>query len=108
MGTRNEIEESLVRKPVMKNALRKALLSFRKRMQKPKIIKEIEEVEVEVEVIKEVPVEKVVVNTVEVPKPFEVTKYVGVPVPKDASDLPQIEDMNPRDVTQLIQRGEVA
>ena len=108
LGTKNEIEESLVRKPVMKNALRKALLSFRKRMQKPKIIKEIKEVEVEVEVIKEVPVEKVVVNTVEVPKPFEVTKYVCVPVPKDASDLPQIEDMNPRDVTQLIQRGEVA
>ena len=36
---------------VLKNALRKALLSIRKRMKEPKVIKEIEEVEIEKEII---------------------------------------------------------
>ena len=102
------IEEDVTKKPVLKNALRKALLSIRKRMKEPKVIKEIEEVEIEKEIIKEVPVEKLVVRNVEIPKPFEVTKYVGVPVPKNVNDLPSIDEINFLDFPQKLRTEEVA
>ena len=102
------IEEEVTKQPILKNALRKTLLSIRKRMKEPKIIREIEEVEIEKEVIKEVPVEKLVVRNVEIPKPFEVTKYVGVPVPKDVSDLPSIDEINFLEFPQKLKAEEVA
>ena len=108
LGTKNMIEEDVTKKPVLKNALRKALLSIRKRMKEPKVIKEIEEVEIEKEIIKEVPVEKLVVRNVEIPKPFEVTKYVGVPVPKNVNDLPSIDEINFLDLPQKLRTEEVA
>jgi hypothetical protein len=108
LGTKNMIEEEVTKQPILKNALRKTLLSIRKRMKEPKIIREIEEVEIEKEVIKEVPVEKLVVRNVEIPKPFEVTKYVGVPVPKDVSDLPSIDEINFLEFPQKLKAEEVA
>ena len=84
------------------------MLSIRKRMKEPKVIKEIEEVEIEKEIIKEVPVEKLVVRNVEIPKPFEVTKYVGVPVPKNVNDLPSIDEINFLDFPQKLRTEEVA
>ena len=108
LGTKNIIEEEVTKKPVVKNALRKTLLSIRKRMKEPKVIREVEEVEIEKEVIKEVPVEKIVVRNVEIPKPFEVTKYIGVPVPKDVSDLPSVDEINFLNFTKKLNAEEVA
>ena len=51
------------------------------------------------EVIKEVPVEKTVIKEVEVPKPFEVTRYVGIPVPKDPEDLIEISNAEELELT---------
>ena len=67
-------------------AIRLLLLSLRRRLNKPKIVEKI--VEKPVDVIKEVPVEKVVKEIVEVPKPIEIVKYIGVPVPKIPEELP--------------------
>ena len=60
------------------------------KIRKPnKVIKFIEK---EVEVIKEVPVKKIVKEIVEVPKPVEITRYVGIPVPKNIEELPTLEE----------------
>ena len=70
------------------------LVDMRRRLRKPKIVTEIVEkqIEKEIEVIKEVPIEKVVKEVIEVPKLIETTKYVGVPVPTKPEDLPSIEE----------------
>ena len=71
-------------------AIRKFFVDLRKKIRKPKVITEIVEKEVEkvIEVTKEVPVEKVVKEVVEVVKPVEITRYVGIPVPKNPEELP--------------------
>ena len=66
------------------------ILSLIRKIRKPnKVIKFIEK---EVEVIKEVPVKKIVKEIVEVPKPVEITRYVGIPVPKNIEELPTLEE----------------
>ena len=92
------------KKRKLHNSLRRMLLSMRKRLQEPKIVTEIKEVEKEVEKIVEVEiekkvyetvevptvveVEKKVYETVEVPTPYEVQKFISVPVPTELKDLP--------------------
>ena len=90
-------------------------------MRKPKIVTQIEEVEVEKEVIKEVlveqivekevikevPVEKVVYETVIKPEPFKVPVYVQVPVPTDARDFPEMADLKNTNVTSIMSSGGV-
>ena len=61
-----------------------------KKIRKPKRI--IKYVEKEVEVIKEVPVKKIVKEIIEIPKPVEITRYVGIPVPKKIDELPTLEE----------------
>ena len=61
-----------------------------KKIRKPKKI--IKYVEKEVEVIKEVPVKKIVKEIIEIPKPVEITRYVGIPVPKKIDELPTLEE----------------
>ena len=75
-------------------AIRKFFVDLRKKIRKPKVITEVVEKEIEkiVEVTKEVPVEKVVKEVVEVIKPVEVTRYVGIPVPKHPEELPTLEE----------------
>jgi hypothetical protein len=80
-------------------SIRGLLINIRKKVREPKIVKEVEEVEVVREVIKEVPVEKTVIKEVEVPKPFEVTRYVGIPVPKDPEDLIEISNAEELELT---------
>ena len=75
---------------------------------KQKVVTKINEVEVEKEVIKEIPVEKVVYEKVEVHTPFEVTKFVGVPVPTDPKDLPSGPEVDPKKVGNLFNQGEAA
>ena len=43
----------------------------------------------------------------EVPAPYEVVKYVGVPVPKDLSELPEINE-NSLNGKKVIQGGNAA
>ena len=92
------------KKRKLHNSLRRTLLTIRKRLQEPKIVTEIKEVEKEVEKIVEVEiekkvyetvevptvveVEKKVYETVEVPTPYEVQKFISVPVPTELKDLP--------------------
>ena len=61
-----------VKKKKVTHSIRKALVDLRKRLRSPKIIKEVLEVEKEVEVIKEVPVERVVYQEVIKPEPVEI------------------------------------
>ena len=66
------------------------LLTLIKKIRKPnKVIKYIEK---EIEVVKEVPVKKIVKEIIEVPKPVEITRYVGIPVPKNIEELPTLEE----------------
>ena len=53
------------------------------------------------EVYKEVPVEKTVIKEVEGPKPYEVTRYIGIPVPKDPEDLIEINNAEELDLTPI-------
>ena len=98
------IEEHQSRQSKVRPALRKTLITLRKRLMQPKIIKEIEEVEVEKEVIKEIEVEKKVYEKVEVPTPYEITKFVGVPVPTDPKDLPLMPEINDSGLNQTYPR----
>ena len=81
-----EIFRGLIGKPLQRS-MRAAILRLRKRINKPKIVKEI--VEVEKEVVKEVEVEKIVevekeiIKEVEVEKLVEVEKEVIKEVPVD-------------------------
>ena len=108
VAMKNTLEEHDVRRAVVRPALRRALISLRKRIMQPKIIKEIEEVEVEKEVIKEVIVEKKVYEKIEVPTPYEITKYVGVPVPTDPKDLPLMPEISDSALNRVIQGGKAA
>ena len=108
VAMKNTLEEHDVRRAVVRLALRRALISLRKRIMQPKIIKEIEEVEVEKEVIKEVIVEKKVYEKIEVPTPYEITKYVGVPVPTDPKDLPLMPEISDSALNRVIQGGKAA
>jgi hypothetical protein len=82
----------------LRRTFRHLMVNMIKRIRKPRIVTELEEVEVVKEVVKEVPVEKTVVKEVEVPKPYEVTRYVGIPVPKDPEDLIEINTVNELDL----------
>ena len=92
-------EASKHQKGMLMKSIRGLLINIRKKVREPKIVKEVEEVEVVREVIKEVPVEKTVIKEVEVPKPFEVTRYVGIPVPKDPEDLIEISNAEELELT---------
>ena len=97
---KTNIEKPTNQRKPLSSAMRRVFLSLRRRINKPKVITEIREVEKEVEKIVEVEVEKevekiveveVVVEkklyeTVEVPTPYEVTKFVAVPVPTELKD----------------------
>ena len=88
--------------------LRKMLIDLRKRLRNPKIITKTKEIEIEKEVIKEIPVEKVIYETVVKPEPYEVHKYVQVPVPTDAKDFPEMADLNNNEkVTSISSHGGV-
>tara|TARA_B100001059_G_C17810291_1_gene571836 strand:+ start:40 stop:1605 length:1566 start_codon:yes stop_codon:yes gene_type:complete len=83
-ATKREPELSIFR------SIKLLLLVLIKKIRKPnKVIKYIEK---EVEVIKEVPVKKIVKEIIEIPKPVEITRYVGIPVPKNIEELPTIEE----------------
>ena len=89
--------ENAKRKGLVKKSIRKMLISLRKRILKPKVITEIQEIEKEVEKIVEVEIEKKVYETVEVPTPYEVHKFISVPVPTELKDLPfanQVSNIN--------------
>ena len=66
------------------------------------------EKEVPVEVIKEIPVEKLIYHKVEIPTPYEIIKYVGVPVPTDPKDLPKVPEIRNKKINHLFDNGEVA
>jgi hypothetical protein len=108
VAMKNLIEEHRSRRPTIRPAIRRVLISLRKRIMKPRIITQIEEVEVEKEVIKEIEVEKKVYEKVEVPTPYEITKFVGVPVPTDPKDLPLMPEINDSGLNRLIQGGKAA
>ena len=113
-----KIERQTNQRKPLSSAMRRALLSLRRRINKPKVITEIREVEkevekiVEVEVEKEVEkivevevvVEKKVYETVEVPTPYEVTKFVAVPVPTELKDLTFSKHLS----TELIENNEIS
>jgi hypothetical protein len=89
-------------------AFRRALLALRKRLIEPKILIKYEEVEIEKEVIKEILVEKLIYQKVEIPTPYEITKYVGVPVPTDPKDLPRAPEISNTKINHLFGKGEAA
>ena len=95
IAVNNQIEDQ--RRPKRNKftySLRRLFVDLRRKLRKPKIITEVVEQEVEkiVEVTKEVPVEKVVKEVIEVIKPVEITRYVGIPVPKHPEELPTLEE----------------
>ena len=94
-------KESKHQKGMLMKSVRSLLIHLRKKVREPKIVKQIEEVEVLKEVYKEVPVEKTVIKEVEVPKPYEVTRYIGIPVPKDPEDLIEINNAEELDLTTV-------
>ena len=94
-------KESRHQKGMLMKSVRSLLIHLRKKVREPKIVKQIEEVEVLKEVYKEVPVEKTVIKEVEVPKPYEVTRYIGIPVPKDPEDLIEINNAEELDLTPI-------
>lgn len=93
------------RKKKVTHSIRKALVDLRKRLRSPKIIKEVLEVEKEVEVIKEVPVERVVYQEVIKPEPVEIPVIIQVPVPTDPKDLPRMEDLKKSDIKPIAALG---
>jgi hypothetical protein len=113
------LETEAPKKPKLVPAMRAALIDLRKKLRNPKIITQIEEVEVEKEIIKEVfmekivekeilvevPVEKIIYETVVKPEPFQVPIYVQVPVPTDAKDFPEMADLKNNNVTPIISAG---
>jgi hypothetical protein len=98
------IERQINNRKPLSSSMRKALLSLRKRINKPKVITEIREIEKEVEKIVEVEVEKKVYETVEIPTPYEVTKFVAVPVPTELKDLTFNKHLN----TEMIESNGIS
>ena len=108
LAMKNILEIKNPKRATLIPALRKMIIDLRKRLRNPKVITETLEVEVEKEVIKEIPIEKPIYQKVEVPAPYEVVKYVGVPVPKDLSvELPEINE-NSLNGKKVIQGGNAA
>ncbi len=107
LAMKNILEIKNPKRATLIPALRKMIIDLRKRLRNPKVITETLEVEVEKEVIKEIPIEKPIYQKVEVPAPYEVVKYVGVPVPKDLSELPEINE-NSMNGKKVIQGGNAA
>lgn len=89
------IQMESTKKPSKKKSkiLRVIAIALIKKIRKPRVIKEVIETEIEKEVIKEVPIEKIVHKEVEVPKPVEIPLFVQVPVPTDPKDLPKMEEV---------------
>lgn len=85
--------------------LRKMLVDLRQKLRNPKVVIKTKEIEIEKEVIKEVPVEKIIYEKVIKPEPFEVPKYVQVPVPTDAKDFPEMADLRSKKVTPISSQG---
>ena len=98
------IEKLIKQRKPLSSSMRKALLSLRRRLNKPKVVIEIKEIEKQVEKIVEVEVEKKVYETIEIPTPYEVTKFVAVPVPTELKDLTFAKHLN----TEVIERNEIA
>ena len=86
----NQIETINKKRTSISRYLKLYLVGLIRRLRSPRTI--IKHVEKEVEVIKEVPVEKIVKEMVEIPKPVEITRYVGIPVPKNNEELPTLEE----------------
>ena len=57
------------------------------------------------ELVKEVPIEKIVHKEVEVPKPVEIPLFVQVPVPTDPKDLPKMEEVTPDQMRPIASKG---
>ena len=81
--------------------MRYTLIALIKRLRDPKIVKEIQKVEVEKEVIKEVQVEKVIYQEVIKPEPVEIPVFVQVPVPTDPKDLPKMEELTKANIRPI-------
>tara|TARA_B100001115_G_C15731279_1_gene356202 strand:- start:240 stop:869 length:630 start_codon:yes stop_codon:yes gene_type:complete len=86
----NQIETTNKKRISISRYLKLCLVGLFRRLRSPRTV--IKHVEKEVEVIKEVPVEKIVKEMVEIPKPVEITRYVGIPVPKNNEELPTLEE----------------
>ena len=99
------IQEDAPKKRSIKQTLRLGLVSMIKRIRSPKIVTKIKEVEVEKEVIKEIPVEKIRYEEVIKPEPVEVPIFVQVPVPTDPKDLPKIEELQPNNLHPIAAAG---
>ena len=81
------------KKQIIRRSFAKFFADLRRRVRKPKIIKEKVEVEKIVEVEKEIEVEKIVKEVIEVPTPIKVPTFISVPVPKDPDELPAIDEI---------------
>jgi len=102
MSVSNSIEQTnLKRKSRTRGTFRRMLIDLRKRLRKPKVVTRTEEKEVIKEVVKEVKVDRPVFNTVEVPTPVEVTRFIGVPVPTDPKNLPEFDNNQESQFTPL-------
>ena len=97
------LQETSPKKSKLLSTIRKMIIDLRKRIRDPKIVKEIKEIEKEI--IKEIPVEKIVHKEVEVPKPVEIPLFVQVPVPTDPKDLPKMEEVTPEQMRPIASNG---
>ena len=90
------IQMESIKKPNKKRfkLLRVIGIALIRRIRKPRVIKEVIETEIEKEVIKEIPIEKIVYETVIKPEPVEIPVFIQVPVPTDPKDLPKMDDLN--------------
>jgi hypothetical protein len=102
------IQEDAPKKRSLKNTLRLGIVSMIKRIRSPKIVTKIKEVEVEKEVIKEVPIEKIRYEEVIKPEVVEVPIFVQVPVPTDPKDLPRIEELEPDNLHPIRAAGGIS
>ena len=104
IATSNQLDKG-PKKQIIRRRFAKFFADLRRRVRKPKIIKEKVEVEkivevekpVEVEKIveveKEIEVEKIVKEVIEVPTPVKVPTFISVPVPKEPDELPAIDEI---------------
>ena len=104
IATSNQLDKG-PKKQIIRRSFAKFFADLRRRVRKPKIIKEKvevekiveveKEIEVEkiVEVEKEIEVEKIVKEVIEVPTPIKVPTFISVPVPKDPDELPAIDEI---------------
>lgn len=102
------IQEDAPKKRSLKNTLRLGIISIIKRIRSPKVVTKIKEVEVEKEVIKEIPIEKIRYEEVIKPEVVEVPIFVQVPVPTDPKDLPKIEELEPDNLHPIRAAGGIS